>query len=1006
MLQRMLFFNLLLLHGFGGFVALAQEATVRGTVYHRETREPLAGVSVKVVGKTQASKTDTNGTFMLQALPAEAQLSFSMVGFVTQQLPAKSNMEVFLVSEMQALAEVEIVSDGYRTSTRAANASAITSIGGEAFENKPFSTFMQSLQGQSAGVTAVQASGQPGSDVAIRIRGLGSLSLSSNPLIVVDGMIVNAGVLSSYANSSSALAGINQNDIARMDVLKDAAATALYGSRGSNGVILITTKRGNTGKTQVRLDAELGVSSPMDPPEAGKPLSATHYAELFRETLSNGGYAPEQIETLAESYGLNSGLSNHWYDLVTRTGRQQQYNVSLNGGSDKAKIFASAGYFDQEATTIGSDFKKISGLFNYDYRINDRLYLSTGINFSNVDQNTPNGTQYSDNPVWAARMLRPYQLAYNADGSLNTEVSGNTNFPGVYNPLWIAAHDKKHLSETRILGNTQLKWNIWDKLNYTSYFSIDYNTVEETIFLNGTMGLGASVGGYGRNYYRRYFNWLSRNQLDYRYDIPGFSDFYVTASVGYEAQRSKEYYLAALGYGFPSGHEDLTALSNAATPAAIVGQYSNYAFTSLYATGGINYQNKYALNLSWRRDGSSRFPTNNQQANFYSIGGTWNVETEDFFKRQNVFSSWKIRSSYGTTGNANLGNYDWLPQSSYSGNYGYAGYNGQQYNIIGSRNLRWETAKKFDVGADIGFAEDRFVLTVDYYYNNIDGLIQSVPTSLTTGFASASQNIGAMVNKGWEFTVKGDVLRVGNFKWFSNFNVSFNQNVMKRTANAAGPSGLYYLGEGYNFYTYYMKEFAGVDPANGDPLYYVDASHAETTNNYAEAQFSILDKQSNPKSTGGFNNVFTYKGFSLGLDFNYSFGNWIYGASDLYFTSGAIYTYNKYQFVYNRRWTTPGQVTDVPRFSTTTDYSTSTFRLYSGDYIRLRNVSLGYDFKKLAMFNKLGVSKLHVYARATNLWTILFDDRLPFDPEVSYAGNEYQNMLKYKTFTFGVNIGL
>ncbi|MBC9934714.1 SusC/RagA family TonB-linked outer membrane protein [Chitinophaga qingshengii] len=966
---------------------------------------PMPGVLVKVNGSTQATITDASGYFQLKQVPVGATILFSMMGYMPQEMKAGSApLTVRMRRGVRQLDEV-VVTDGYRTTTRAANTSAIGTISGAALENKPFSTFMQSMQGKIAGVSAPLTSGQPGANVNIRIRGVGSLSLSSDPLIIVDGMIVNSGQLSGAVTTSNALAGINQNDIESIDVLKDAAATALYGSRGSTGVIVITTKRGKLGKTQVRADAEGGVASAMPLPHAGKPLNAAQYAELFREGLRNSGYTDPQINDLADKYGLNSGKSNDWYDLVTRTGRQQQYNVSVNSGTEKTKLFASAGYFNQQATTIGADFKRVSGLINFDHQINKRFLLSAGVNISNVDQNTPYSTQYSGNPTWAARVLRPFQLAYKDDGSINTATTGNTNFPGIYNPLWIAKYDNKRLSEMRMLGNTKLKWNIWDQLVYTSYFSVDYNTLEEIIYLNPVMGDGVSAGGTSKNYYSRYFNWLTRNQLDYRYDIPGYNNFYVTASVGYEAQKSKKYLLAAVGSGFPSAHEDLTALSNAANATGAYGQFSNYAFTSLYSNAGINYRNKYALNGSFRRDGSSRFPANNRNASFYSIGGTWNVHEEDFFQQQHILSSLKIRSSYGTTGNANLGNYDWMPQASYSSTYSYAGYNGSQYSIIGNTDLRWETSKKFDAGADIGFNNDRFVLTIDYYHNNIDGLIRAVNTSLTTGFGSVSQNVGAMLNKGWEFTIKGDVLKYKDFNWYSNFNLAINKNQITRLPQGTPErNDMFYLKEGYSFNNYYLKEFAGVDTETGAPLYYTDGGHGATTTDISKASYVVLDRLSIPKYVGGFNNVFTYKGISLGVDFNYNLGYWVYGASDVYFTSGANYTYNKYQFIYDRRWTKAGQQTDVPKYSTTTDNSVSTYRLYRGDHIRLQNISIGYDFSHLPLAKRLGVNKLYVYGRGTNLWTKTFDDRLPFDPEVSYSGFDYQNMQKYKTFTFGVNV--
>lgn len=556
------------------------QAEVKGTVSDT-LGNPIPGVVVRVKNTNNATSTNAKGAYSLSNVADGATLVFSMIGYNPSQAIVNKSIINVTLSAAETMLEAVTVTNGYRVSTVAENTSSTGTVGGKVLENKPFSTFISALQGQIAGFSAPMTSGQPGAAVDIRIRGLGSLSLSSSPLIVIDGMIVNSGKLGYNMTTSDALSGINQNDIERIDVLKDAAATALYGSRGATGVIVITTKRGKAGKTQVRLDAEMGVASAMNPPKAGMPLNASQYSELFREALTNGGYTSAQVESLSESYGLNSGKSNNWYDLVTRTGKQSQYNVSVNGGTEKSMFFGSLGYFSQEATTIGSDFKKISGLLNFDHKINKKVSLSVGMNVSNVGQNTPYSAQYSANPTWASRVLRPFQLAYKDDGSINTTTAGNTNFPGIYNPLWIAQKDLKKLSETRLLGNAKLKWDILRNLSFTTYGSVDHNALEETTFLNATMGDGASLGGRSKNYYTRYFNWLARNQFDYRYDIQGVKNFYVSVSAGYESQKSKEYMLAADGSSFPSAHEDLTALSNAATALGTYGQYSNYTFTSL-----------------------------------------------------------------------------------------------------------------------------------------------------------------------------------------------------------------------------------------------------------------------------------------------------------------------------------------------------------------------------------------------------------------------------------------
>ncbi|MBO9619598.1 MAG: SusC/RagA family TonB-linked outer membrane protein [Niabella sp.] len=984
--------------------------TLTGSV-RDESGAALSSVTIKAAGRNRTVVSDNNGNYRLPAVSLHDKISFTSVGFASQELPVSgSKLDAVLLPAVKGLEEV-VVTDGYRINTRIANVSAIGKVDGKVMENKPFASFQQTLQGRVAGVSIVGFSGQPGSEQSIRIRGLGSMALSSNPLIVIDGMIVNTGNLANNIKTMDALTGINQNDIESINVLKDAAATSLYGSRGSNGVIVITTKAGKSGKTRITADVEYGSSKPMELPKGGRPLNASQYAELFKEALANAGNTPDAIQKLADSYGLNSGKSNDWYNLVTRTGKQAQYNVGLSGGSEKTRFYASAGYFKQDATTIGADLNKKNFLLNLEHKINKRFTFSTGINASNVGQNTPYAQGFYGNPTYAARVLRPFQLAYNDDGSLNTSTTGNTNFSGVYNPLVIAKYDVKGMSQTHLLGNAKVKWNLFDNLFYTSYISLDYTGMEETTFLNAIMGDGKGVNGRSKNYFERYFNWLTRNQLDYRYDIPHIDNFSLNATAGYEAQKSNFYLLAADGYGFPSAASGLTALSNAATPVGTYGQNEGYSFTSLYGIASANYKNRIILNGSYRRDGSSRFAVNNRYANFFSVGGAWNIDQEAFFQKQKVLSSLKLRSSYGITGNAALSNYAWMPLVSYSGATGFAynGIAGQQFVTPGNIDLKWERSKKTDAGIDMGFVKDRFSLVVDYYFNNVDGLIQNVATSLTSGFSGTLKNVGAMVNKGWEFTLNGNVIQTKKFYWNTNFNIAFNKNkITSLDANTNPQNGLFYLKTGYNFYTYYMKEFAGVDPQNGDPLYYKDNTHKETTNKISDAAYSVLNKQANPKYFGGFSNNFNYKGINLAVDFTYNVGNYVYGASDIYLTSGAYYTFNKYLYIYEHRWTTPGQVTDVPKYAPSTDNSTSTYRLYKGDYIRLRNLSLGYDFATLsraALLHKYGINKLNLYVRATNLATFLFDNRLPFDPEVSYSGFDSNNMPKYKTFTIGINVG-
>jgi len=993
----------------------AQSRKITGTVTGADDGQSIPGVSVKVAGGSVGTQTDVNGKFSL-TVPAGAQsLVVSFVGFTTQQvrLTAASSYSIKLSSDTKQLSEV-VVTDSYGTQAKKSYTGAAATVGGDNLNDKPFSTPLEALQGQVAGVNVSQFSGQPGANIQVRLRGQGSISLDSNPLYVVDGMMITSGDVSRLTVTTSVLAGINEDDIETVTVLKDASATALYGARASNGVIVITTKKGKSGKAQVNFDAEVGntVNEPL--PAAGKPLSGADYSTMFLEGLTNAGVTGAGQTPYITSYGLN-GPSNDWYNLVTRNGQQQQYNVSVRGGSDNTHVFASAGYFKQDATTIGSDLKRITGLLNVDQTISKSFSFSTGLNISNVYQDTPLDGGAFGSPVLSAYFLRPEEQPFviNPDGSssYNTSRATNTDFPSIYNPLYLVEADKKTASETRVLGNATMKWNIWDQLKLTSYFSGDFIDLEEEQYNNPIMGDGRTVGGRAYDYYTRYFNYLFRNQLDYRYDLNKSNDFYVEASIGYEAQKSDGYFISSNSQLYPATQPLLTASVNASTPITGNSTISGFTDDAFYTRGGINYKNRYSLTGSYRREGSSKFGINNQFGNFYSVGFAWNVDEESFFTKQHIFSSAKFRTSYGSVGNSSgLGNYAAQPTSGYG--FVYAGSVGQNFNTIGNPQLTWESSKPFDIGTDLGILHDRLTLSFDYYNRKIDNLILNAPTSRTTGFSSVTENIGAMVNKGEEITIKATPFKTKDFQWNTSFNMSLNKNTVTQLVSPSVGTQLVTVGADYQ--TWNVRAWAGVNPANGDPLWYTDGTGTATTNNYNNAA-PVAQYQADPKVFGGWTNTLSYKGFTVSADIYYNFGNYVFDAWSFYLNDGTQYTFNKYQYELNR-WTTPGQVTDVPRYvagggtingATFSSSSSSSSRfLYNGDFIRLKNLTAGYDFKRIDFLKKYGISKLYIYARGTNLWLKTYDPRLPFDPEVGTSGSSNLEIPIVRTYTLGINLGL
>jgi TonB-linked SusC/RagA family outer membrane protein len=989
--------------------AFAQERIVTGTVTTADSGEPLPGVTVNIKGTTTGTVTDADGKFRVGVKPG-AVLRFTFIGFAPQEIAVAAGVNSYAVklqTDTHLLNDV-IVTDGYAVQLKKAYTGAATAISGEQNENKPFTSTMQSLQGEVAGLNISNSSGQPGANVEVRLRGVGSIGAGSNPLYVIDGTIINAGDLSTMTTTANVLAGVNNDDIASISVLKDASATAIYGSRGSNGVIVITTKKGRAGKTEVEGDVEAGSTSDLPLPAAGEPLTPAQFRALTLEGLKNAGYDQGTIDYYTKLY---QGPSNNWYDLVTRDGSQQQYNVSVRGGDDKTKIFASGGYFRQNATTIASSLDRITGLINLDHSISKRFSISLGANISNVNQYTPDNGGAFANPIGSAYFLTPFQTAYNKDGSINISQDSYPSGVSNYNPIYIAANDKHFLSQTRLLGNLSIKWNIIGSLKFTSYVGLDDNILEENQYLNPVMGDGAPAGS-GSDNYTRYFNYLVRNQFDYRYNIlKNSEDFYIDLTAGYEAQRSAAYFIQSNSTGYPATQPSLTVSANASTPIVGNASFNDYTYDSFYSRGSINFKNLYTLSASFRRDGSSVFGRNNPYGNFYSVGGAWNLDQEAFFSKQKLFSSAKLRSSIGVTGNSQgLGSYSALPTAAYGNNY--AGNTGQNFNTLGNPDLTWESSHKFDAGADFGFLKDRLTFTVDYYRNNIDGLIQSVPVSYVTGFSTVTANIGAMVNRGFEFDITGNPIKTPDFNWVTDFNIALNRNTVTKIYNGLPyDDGGFQTAVGKDLYTWRAPIYAGVNPANGEALWYTDATRSTKTDVYEDAQ-PVDGYQADPKAFGGFNNTFSYKGFTLAVDIYFNYGNYINDSWGGYFTDGLYNTeVNKYQYIYDHRWTHPGQITDVPQYvdggtnnGEAGNYSTRF--LYKGDYERLKNLTIGYNFTNQAFLKSIGISKLYLYGRGTNLFTHTYDSRLPFDPEVGILGASNLEVPQVRTFTIGLNVGL
>lgn len=988
--------------------ALQEQKTfisITGTVRQAGTDDPLPGASVSVKGKPAMVITNESGNFSIDAATGDV-LVISSVGFLTQEIAIKGNRTLAISLQLDNKNMSEVVVTAYGTQNRRTLTGAQSSVAGTELVKASLPSVTEMLQGKIPGLQSV-STGQPGANSQIRIRGISSITAGSEPLFVIDGIPVNSGDLSRGTTTANALAGLNPADIESVTVLKDASSASIYGSRAANGVIVITTKKGKKGPTRFTVNGEIG-STDMKLPDIARPMNKEEYMSLTREGMVNAGYSESAIETQLNAYGINNPETN-WLDEVTRRGAHQQVNVSASGGNDKSIFNASAGYFNQQGTTINSNYKRFSGSLSLQNKPSEKLMFRIGINASASRQNTPSNSSYYANPVYGAFLLRPTQNPYNEDGSINLSL---TDFPngGVYNQIAEATLNIRDLKTIKGLGFGRVEYKPIRNLTLSSQYGIDLNVLEEYRFMDPRFGDGYAVNGRGTAYYTRYFNWTWTNLADYHLNLNRDNDFYADIKVGYEAQKSNGFLQNSGGTNFP-GSPELTQLINAASPTAATTSVNDYAFNALLSNLLIDYKRKYSLSASFRRDASSRFGINKRNGNFYSVGAAWYVSNEDFWPVSRTFTNLKLRASYGVNGNAAIDNYAWRATYGFGANYNQAP--GSIPSSVGNNNLTWELNKPFNIGLEAGFFSNRLNITVDYYHRTTSQLLLDVPLSQVSGFTTMIDNVGAMVNKGWEFMITATPFSSANFQWDLNFNVAFNKNrITELYQDQEIISGQYIRKEGYDFQTFYMREWAGVDPQTGDPLWYLNTEKADgtldktTTNNYNQAQRITTGKSASPTTTGGFGSVLTFKGITLDAQFSFTFGNWLRdGWVHYYFSDGFNPNYNRQARALDR-WQEPGDITNVPKYvfgGNKGSYQQSTRFLYKGDFIRLRSLTLSYNLPKtlLGAGNSLAVG---VFVRGTNLLRITFDDDLPMDPELGINGQQDLNPFINRVLSAGINL--
>lgn len=998
----------------------AQSRVVTGTVLD-ESGNPIPNASVQVKGSSIGTVTDAKGTFSFTVPQASRAVIISFVNYQPVTLPLNGK-PIFATLKAAATNLQEVVVVAYGTQKKTDVTGAISTVKGSELENKPFTSVDKALQGEVAGLQSVAASGAPGSSQDIRIRGIGSISAGSSPLWVIDGVIVTTDDLASNTTTSNPLSLLNPDDIDNISVLKDAEAASRYGSRAANGVILVTTKKGRAGKTHFNFSTEVGQNSFAYRNTNNQPMTSDQLFNMTRIGLINsdptGGITADSANSIMSTYLLyGNGQNTNWINEVTRKGAQEQYNLSLSGGNDKTTVYASGGYFHQTGTTIATDFKRWNGDLSVTHKAEDWFTLNSNLAGGFGYQLTPSNGGAFANPVGAAFFLLPSLHPYNPDGTINynTPEFSPTGISAQYNPLAIAKLDKFRLGQLNLRGNVSGEIKFLDHFKLTSLFGAEFLDLEENNYNNPAYGDGFSTQGLAVSAYTRVFNWIWTNTLEYTAALNKAKDINIDAKAGYESNLYKYYNLSASNTVLPN-IPTLTYAGVGATPTNAYSLPSGYSVVSLFAFGDLNIKDKYIIGASVRRDGSSKFGENDRYGDFYSVGASWNVTNEDFLKDSHIISLLKLRTSYGANGNSSgIGNYTSLATYGYGndpyitspGSFHYNEAPGSGPNNLGNPNLTWEKNLPFDAGVDFGLLKDRITSTVDYYSRKTTNLLVQVPLPPSGGYPSQNENIGSMTNKGIEVALGGTPVLTRDFSWKINGNFSHNTNkVTQLYQGQAVPNGYFLISQGQDIQTYYLRQWAGVDPSNGNPLWYTDGTKKATTSDFNTA-VPVSKYSASPKYFGSLTNTFTYKGFNLSFMFYYNLGNYVYDSWAYYLESDG-YSFNSNELsIETKAWQTPGQKTNVPKFvayNTSNSNGNSTRFLYKGDYVRLRNLEFGYTLPK-TLTSKMHISNLVFYVRGTNLWTLVKDKNLPYDPEQGIASTANLEVFIPKTVSAGLKLG-
>lgn len=1004
--------NLLLLHifTFCSFYLYSQgnEVIITGKVTGIKG-DAIPGVNIFIQNTSTGTISEFDGTYKL-AIPEGAQIIvFSYIGFISVQEPINNRnvIDIVLTEDTQQLEEILIT--GYSSQKKADVIGSISSIDPAVLKDMPIIGLDQALQGQVAGVSVTQSSGTPGGGIMVRVRGNSSISSSNRPLYIVDGIPVRDGSLSTRSfggQSDNALSTINPNDIESIEILKDASAKAIYGSRAANGVVLITTKRGAVDtKTTFEFDVQRGISNATNTIEV---LNAKELLELQREAMFNADEDPDG----AGIPGVTDAVDTKWQDEVMRQAIVQQYQLSTKGGSEKTSFYVSASYRDEEGVMLNNDFKRATLVANIDHKATERFSFGLNMNVARTKNNRVKGDNFLDGVYNAALKSLPYYQPYDEDGNLYAPGdNGYAQIPN-FNPVGQAIEPRFDTYASKLLGGIYGKFEIIPNLFFTTKFNIDYTSTVEDQFEPSTSAIGGflqSVGhqGYGIYSTTESTTLLNNNVFSYNSSIGDIHKFGGLLGAEFISRTSRSG--SSVGMLFPS--DDFTYLTSSGLIIDGSSFLVNSGLVSFFGKINYIYKSKYLAQATARYDGSSRFGEDRKFGFFPAVSLGWRASEESFLNGLSWLDDLKLRASYGITGNERIGNFQYL--ASWGATTAYNGIPAIGPATLGNPNLGWEQTTEFDVGADLALYEGRIQFTFDYYYNVTNDLLLNEALPFTTGFGSVLGNLGEVTNEGLEFSLSTiNIDKVVN--WNSQFNISTNRNLVAKLATdepqffgyQTFTNNTHIVAPGKPLGTFWGLEYLGVDPGTGDAMY-----HDKNNDGKLTADDGTFIGDAEPDIFGGFTNTVLYKGFDFSLFFQFSYGNEMINFGNTTLLNSGEDIENNQSRVALKRWQQEGDISSVPKYelgNTVNNRFSSRF-VEDASYLRLKNLTIGYSLKP-EVLDRIKLNKLRVYASGTNIWTLT--NYSGADPEVNSLdgsttaqGLDFFTFPQVRTFLVGLNLG-